>query len=76
LEIVALEEGIAEDVISKLTAMGHKMSTHIKGFGRSMFGRGQVIARGKWPFNPVSPVNNRVYWAGSDPRADGAAVGY
>lgn len=76
LEHVYLEEGIPEDVVSTLQAMGHNVTPHVKGFDRSVFGRGQIIARGNWPFIPLESQGDSVYWAGSDPRADGAAVGY
>ncbi|KAI4752292.1 gamma-glutamyltranspeptidase [Aureobasidium sp. EXF-3400] len=65
---VYLEDGISEETADKLRAMGHNVEI-IKGHGRGLFGRGQVI---RWH---VDPVEDRGIWsAGSDPRADGHAV--
>ena len=76
LEHVAIETGVLDEVIQKLQKMGHTVTSNIGGYDRALFGRGQVIARGNWPFNPVSSKDHDVYWAGSDPRADGTAIGY
>ena len=38
----------------------------VEGLKRTVFGRGQVIARDE----------NGVLWGGSDPRGDGCALGY
>ena len=76
LEHVAIEKGVPVDVVNKLQQMGHTVTSNISGFDRVLFGRGQVIARGDWPFNPASGAGGNVYWAGSDPRADGVAIGY
>ncbi|XP_052820033.1 glutathione hydrolase-like YwrD proenzyme [Mya arenaria] len=75
LEHVAVEEGIADQVTSALKVMGHNVTPNIGGYSRALFGRGQVIARGPWSFIPGNGEGS-VYWAGSDPRADGAAFGY
>lgn len=56
--------GVEENVIEKLRSMGHCIEV-ITGNDRSECGRGQIIYR--------HPSNN-VMWAGSDPRADGAAL--
>lgn len=72
LNHVAIETGIPDDVVNKLKEMGHNVTPDVKNFNRSLFGRGQIIARGNWPFKPESDC----YWAGSDPRSDGAAIGY
>ena len=61
---VGLEEGIPPPVTARLEAMGHPVM-EVKGYGRGVFGRGQVIRR-----DPASGV----LWAGSDPRADGCAM--
>ena len=76
LEHVAIERGVAKEAIKKLINMGHIVTSDIGGFDRGLFGRGQIIARGDWPFKPVPGMDDNVYWAGSDPRADGAAIGY
>ena len=63
---VALEEGIAPVVMTKLAAMGHAVR-HTWGHERGIFGRGQIILR---------EPDTGVLWAGSDPRADGCAMSY
>jgi len=60
---VALEEGMPDEVVASLAAMGHPIKT-IMGHERAIFGRGQIIIR----------HNNGVLWGGSDPRADGCAM--
>ena len=64
--IVALEEGIPINAMSKLSSMGHPVSP-TSGYARTIFGRGQIIMR-----DPHSYVIS----AGSDPRADGLAIGW
>ena len=64
--MVALEEGISVDVMARLSQMGHQIR-QVSGQERAIFGRGQVILR-----DPESGV----LWAGSDPRADGCAMGF
>ena len=61
--VVALEEGISPGVAAELAARGHPVGL-VKGYGRSVFGRGQVILRDE----------AGVLWGGSDPRADGCAM--
>ncbi|KAK0750867.1 nucleophile aminohydrolase [Schizothecium vesticola] len=67
-ETVYLEEGIGEEVASALEGLGHEVKV-VKGMGRALFGRGQVI---RAHHDPVT--GERVYSAGSDMRGDGAAV--
>lgn len=64
--VVCLEEGIPEEVVRRLADMGHRVEV-VRGVGRSVFGRGQIIWR-----DPDSGV----LWCGSDPRADGCAMGW
>lgn len=64
--VILLEEGAAFGVRSGLAAMGHKPRP-VSGYARAVFGRGQVILR-----DPETGV----LAAGSDPRADGLALGY
>jgi len=61
---VALEEGIPVKIMADLARRGHPVQP-VSGYGRAIFGRGQVIKR-----DPVSGV----LAAGSDPRADGMAI--
>jgi gamma-glutamyltranspeptidase / glutathione hydrolase len=62
---VYLEEGISEEVRDRLKSMGHQAEI-VKDYGRSLFGRGQLIR---------SHVDDgiQVFSAGSDLRGDGAA---
>ena len=64
---VHLEPPISPDVAAALEARGHPIRRS-DGLARTaVYGRGQIIVR-----DPASGV----LWAGSDPRADGAALGY
>ncbi|MHC4607446.1 MAG: gamma-glutamyltransferase family protein [Planctomycetota bacterium] len=62
---VHLEEGAPGEVAGALREKGHAVVSGVTGFGRAMFGRGQVIRR--------EPEGLLV--GGSDPRADGCALG-
>ncbi|KAF7799241.1 hypothetical protein EIP86_010473 [Pleurotus ostreatoroseus] len=64
---VYFEEGISDAVVEQLRAMGHD-ARKATGFGRALLGRGQVIQR------VIDAKGNRVWVAGSDPRADGHAA--
>lgn len=63
---IYLEEGIDPNVVEELRALGHSVK-QLSGYGRGMFGRGQIIRR---------HVDDGVLvWSGgSDLRGDGAAV--
>jgi len=64
---VYFEEGISEETVVALRAMGHDAYI-VKGFQRGMMGRGQVIQR-------IVDISGKTVWAaGSDPRADGHAA--
>ena len=65
---VQLEDGIPDEVVARLAALGHPVE-RVSGLYRASgkLGRGQLIARDR---------DSGVLWAGSDGRADGAAVGY
>jgi len=63
---VLLEEGIPVSVMSALGEMGHAVSP-VSGHGRAAFGRGQIIMR---------DAASGVLCGGSDPRADGCAIGF
>ncbi len=62
---VALEAGIPVEIMARLAAMGHQVIP-VDGHNRAIFGRGQVILRDR---------NSGILWGGSDPRADGLAMG-
>jgi gamma-glutamyltranspeptidase/glutathione hydrolase len=62
---VSLEEGMPEETITGLAEMGHPVKV-VKGYARALFGRGQIIRR---------EVETGVLCGGSDPRADGCAMG-
>ena len=66
---VSLEEGIPPQIIEQLNNMGHRTQGPLSGLQRTMFGRGQIIVS-----RPTNKGN--VWWAGSDNRADGLAIGY
>ena len=67
---VSLEDGITENVIEDLENLGHEIIAPICGFGRSLFGRGQIIQQ------RMDRLGRNVILAGSDPRGDGCAIGY
>ncbi len=63
---VALEAGLPRELLAGLAARGHPLTPEVSGFERGLFGRGQVIRRER----------DGVLWGGSDPRADGCAMGF
>jgi gamma-glutamyltranspeptidase/glutathione hydrolase len=65
--VLDLEKGITDEVVAKLRDMGHPIKAVVSGYNRATFGRGQIIRR---------DPQNGVLWAGSDPRADGCAMGF
>ena len=62
-DAVALEEGIPFKVMARLSEMGHPVKP-VSGWGRVLFGRGQVILRD----------DGGTLAGGSDPRADGCVM--
>jgi len=64
--MVLLEDEISEEVMSRLSAMGHEIAP-ASGWRRVGFGKGQMIHR-----DPETGVLT----AGSDPRGDGCAIGW
>ena len=65
---VYFEDGISEEIVNELIAMGHVTGREIiRNEGRSLFGRAQIIMR---------DPRNGVLRAGSDGRSDGMAQGY
>lgn len=63
---IAVEAGLPEGALADLAARGHAL-TVTSGQARAVFGRGQVILR---------DADSGVLWGGSDPRADGCAMGW
>ncbi|KAJ8113486.1 hypothetical protein OPT61_g4386 [Boeremia exigua] len=63
---IYLEEGIDAKVVNELRALGHNVQ-QLSGYGRGMFGRGQIIRR-------HTDDGLTVWSGGSDLRGDGAAV--
>jgi gamma-glutamyltranspeptidase/glutathione hydrolase len=59
---VSVEMAVPQHVLSGLGARGHMLNVQ---YGGGSFGKGQIIRR----------LKNGVYVAGSEPRADGCAVG-
>jgi gamma-glutamyltranspeptidase/glutathione hydrolase len=64
--VVKLEEDVPDEVVTELRRRGHRVQL-AAGYERTEFGGGQVIAR-----DPETGVLT----AGSEPRKDGAAVGW
>ena len=81
---VAIEEGISLETIMKLKEMGHNIEGPVLGHNRALFGRGQIIVsrptqgseKGQAAGGGDSMTEKQVWWAGSDPRGDGLAIGY
>jgi gamma-glutamyltranspeptidase/glutathione hydrolase len=63
---VMVEEDLDQTVVNELRDKGHNV-TVVNGYDRILFGGGQIISR-----NP----NTGVLTGGSEPRKDGAAIGY
>ena len=64
--VVKLEEDVPDEVVTELRRRGHRVQL-AAGYERTSFGGGQVIAR---------DAETGVLTAGSEPRKDGAAVGW
>ncbi|XP_067851106.1 glutathione hydrolase-like YwrD proenzyme [Heptranchias perlo] len=76
---LSLEEGISQPTTQDLIARGHNVQWPVSGHDRALFGRGQIITKGTWWESQhalIAHDNQEVLWAGSDPRADGCAIGY
>jgi gamma-glutamyltranspeptidase/glutathione hydrolase len=64
--VVSLETGLPTALVTELRQRGHPVRAEISGYARALFGRGQIIRRDA----------EGVLWGGSDPRADGCAMGF
>ena len=64
--LVRVEEGWSFAILAELARRGHRLAP-MDGFGRRVFGGGQIIVR---------DADTGVLIAGSDPRKDGCAVGW
>lgn len=71
-----LEDGFPDDTAEDLKARGHLVHWPVTGRDRKLFGRGQIITKGDWWRSREMSDSSKVWWAGSDPRADGCAMGY
>ncbi|KAK3944116.1 putative gamma-glutamyltransferase YwrD [Diplogelasinospora grovesii] len=65
---VSVEEGMPEETVEGLKALGHKVKV-VTGMERGLFGRGQII---RYTVDPVEKGTG-VWSGGSDMRGDGAA---
>ncbi|KAH9502476.1 hypothetical protein Btru_068797 [Bulinus truncatus] len=76
-DAVDVEEGISLNVISDLKKLQHCPNL-VRGISkRAYFGRGQIISRGShWWDVDKTTSSESLYWAGSDPRADGLVAAY
>ena len=64
--VLGLEEGIPVKTMARLAQMGHRVRP-VSGYGRNLFGNGQIIRR-----DPYTGV----LYGGSDPRADGLVAAF
>jgi gamma-glutamyltranspeptidase / glutathione hydrolase len=63
---VHLEIGVPRATLAGLAQRRHPLQPDVSGYARALFGRGQIIRR----------EPDGVLWGGSDPRADGCAMGF
>jgi gamma-glutamyltranspeptidase/glutathione hydrolase len=61
---VLLEDSVGSELSAELERRGHRIRV-LSGLDRPLFGLGQIILKDR----------DGVYWAGSDPRGDGCAIG-
>jgi gamma-glutamyltranspeptidase/glutathione hydrolase len=69
---VEAEQGTPPHIVNKLREMGHQVSYAASGGG---FGRGQIIFRKKADAL-AAPMNKYILMGATEPRADGAALGW
>lgn len=63
---VMMEKEVHPSVVRELVERGHTVQNNVDSHDRAVFGRAQIIKR----------AENGVWWAGSDGRGDGCAMGY
>lgn len=71
---VLVEENL-QSVADILRGHGHLVAPPVSGYARNSFGRGNIITNGCWWDRSGMYTNKKLYWAGSDPRGDGSALG-
>ena len=64
---VHIEDGVQEKELEDLLRRGQNLRTHVRGYGRAVMGRAQIIKKNR---------ETGVLWAGSDGRSDGCAIGF
>ena len=65
--VIFFEGGIDDKTLQELKNKRHLLKDNVIRRDHSIFGRAQIIKRDR---------KTGVYWAGSDGRADGCAMGY
>eukprot|EP00731_Ephydatia_muelleri_P028856 Em0020g500a len=70
---VLLEDGMSALAVEELGVYGHSVKGPVLGYERRSFGRGQIICSRP---TGVGSARRNVWWAGSDGRSDGMAIGY
>ncbi|XP_060077764.1 glutathione hydrolase-like YwrD proenzyme [Ylistrum balloti] len=76
---VSVEDGIPTEAVEGLVDKGHSVRGPLVAADRTLFGKGQAIAVGNfWDQSDNSAQRKAecIYWCGSDPRADGLAIGF
>jgi len=64
---VLMEKEVSPAVVRELVRRGHVIQNNVDSHARAIFGKAQIIRK---------DPNTGVYWAGSEGRADGCAMGF
>jgi len=64
---VLMEKEVSPAVVRELVRRGHVVQNNVDSHARAIFGKAQIIRK---------DPNTGVYWAGSEGRADGCAMGF